>query len=328
MKLTTSEFDLIEKYFTPLTGEYAPAFSLNNDAAVFTPNSNMDMVITKDALVADVHFFSTDDPALIAERALRTNLSDLAAMGAEPKGYFLSLALPNQGLDIEKWLSAFCIGLVNNQKLFKWSLWGGDTVSTSGPITISVTAIGETEKGKHLTRSNANIGDGIYVSGTLGDAAAAVKVIKENLQFEGRDFILNRFYKPFPRLKLGKSLVNLASSALDISDGLLGDLSHICKNSVVGARIYQSKIPISSAFSNLLETKPEYNNLSLTGGDDYELLFTVPPENEKSLANLPKCQYHDITKIGEVIAEQKIVLLDERQTEITTYKKGYRHFED
>jgi thiamine-monophosphate kinase len=319
---------LIEKYFSPLTGNGAPAFSLKNDAAVFSPKSDTDLVFTKDALVADVHFFSNDDPELIAERALRCNLSDLAAMGAEPLGYLLSLALPNKDLYIEAWLLSFCKGLENNQKLFKWSLWGGDSVATNGPITISITAIGETKKASHLTRTGAKVGDGIYVSGTLGDAAAAIKIIENDLDVAGSDFILNRFYKPFPRLKLGKALVNIASSALDISDGLIGDLSHICKNSGVGAHINQPKIPISAAFGNLLETKPEYNHLSWTGGDDYELLFTVPPENEKSLLNIPNCQSHGITKIGEIIAEQRIVLLDERQAEIRIDNKGYRHFEN
>lgn len=312
----------------PLTKKGAPAFSLKNDAAVYSPNPHKDIIITKDALVADVHFFSTDDPALIAERALRTNLSDLAAMGAEPVGYFLSLAFPNKNFKVEQWLAAFCRGLENNQKLFKWSLWGGDTVATSGPVTISVTAIGEADKGKHLTRSGANVGDSIYVSGTLGDAAAAVKIIENRIDFEESDYILNRYYRPFPRLKLGKSLVNIASAALDISDGLIGDLSHICQHSNVGAQVYQEKIPISNAFSNLLETKPDYNSLAWAGGDDYELLFTVPPENEQRLAQLPKCQYHDITKIGEIIAKQKIVLLDERHTEINIDNSGYRHFED
>lgn len=317
---------MIEKYFSPLTGKDSPAFSLKNDAAVFSPKSETDLVFTKDALVADVHFFSKDDPDLIAERALRTNLSDLAAMGAEPLGYLISLALPNKNFDIEKWLSAFCKGLENNQKLFRWSLWGGDSVSTSGKITISVTAIGETKKANHLTRTGAKVGDLIYVSGTLGDAAAAIKLIENDMEIIGREFILNRFYKPSPRLKLGKSLVNIANAALDISDGLFGDLTHICNNSGVGAVINQPKIPISTAFGNLLETKPEYDHLSWTGGDDYELLFTVPPENEKRLASLTNCQSHGITKIGEIIAEQKIFLLDERQTEIRINQKGYRHF--
>lgn len=317
---------MIEKYFSPLTEKGAPAYSLKNDAAVFSPKSETDLVFTKDALVAGIHFFSNDDPGLIAERALRTNLSDLAAMGAEPLGYLLSLALPKENFDVEKWLSTFCNGLKNNQKLFKWSLWGGDSVATNGPITISITAIGETNKECHLKRTGAKAGDAIYVSGTLGDAAAAIKLIENDIEVSGRNFILNRFYKPFPRLKLGKSLIGIANSALDISDGLIGDLTHICNNSGVGAIVNQPQIPISDAFGNLLETKPEYNHLSWAGGDDYELLFTVPPENEKSLANLPQCQKNDITKIGEIIAEQKVVLLDERQTEIRSDMKGYRHF--
>ncbi|MDG1438626.1 MAG: thiamine-phosphate kinase, partial [Emcibacteraceae bacterium] len=186
----------MEKYFAPLTPSGAPAFSLKNDAAVLSCSPGKDLVFTKDALVAGVHFFQDDDPANIAERALRSNLSDLAAMGAEPLGYLLSIALPTNDFDIDKWLKAFTDGLAANQQLFRWSLWGGDTVSTPGPITISVTAIGETKTGKHLVRNGAKAGDGIYVSGTLGDAAIALEIINGRLVCDDAEYFLNRFYKP------------------------------------------------------------------------------------------------------------------------------------
>ncbi|MDG1858338.1 MAG: thiamine-phosphate kinase, partial [Emcibacteraceae bacterium] len=249
----------MEKYFAPLTTSGAPGFSLKNDAAVLPSSPGKDLVFTKDALVADVHFFSDDAPQDIAERALRLNLSDLAAMGAEPLGYLLSIALPKTGLNIDQWLKEFTEGLATNQKKFRWNLWGGDTVSTSGPITISITAIGETAVGKHLTRNGAQVGDGIYVSGTLGDAAVAVEILKNGLECNGKEHFLNRFYKPMPRLKLGKALCDIASAALDVSDGLIGDLSHICKHSCVGAHVYKENIPLSDTFSNLLETKDQYS---------------------------------------------------------------------
>lgn len=327
-KLTTSEFDLISKFFTPLTTEGAPAFSLKNDAAILSPNPGKDLVFTKDALVADVHFFSGDDPANIAERCLRSNLSDLAAMGAEPLGYLLSIALPKTGLDLETWLASFTKGLAANQKLFRWSLWGGDTVSTTGPITISVTAIGEVESGKTLSRDGAKEGDGIYVTGTLGDAAIAVEILKNNLECDKKGHFLKRFYKPMPRLKLGKKLLDVASSAMDISDGLIGDLSHICKHSNVGAVIYQDKIPLSPAFSSVLKTKSNYSKYSWCGGDDYELLFTVPQVNESEILNMLQCQTHSITRIGEVTASQEIILCDENGNELDIGKLGYRHFEN
>lgn len=285
-------------------------------------------MFTKDALVADVHFFSGDDPENIAERCLRSNLSDLAAMGAEPLGYLLSIALPRSGLDLETWLESFTKGLAANQKLFRWFLWGGDTVSTTGPITISVTAIGEVESGKGLSRDGAKEGDGIYVTGTLGDAAIAVEILNNNLECDKKGHFLKRFYKPMPRLKLGKKLIGVASSAMDISDGLIGDLSHICKHSNVGAVIHQDKIPLSPAFSSVLKTKSNYSKYSWCGGDDYELLFTVPQVNESEILNMLQCQTHSITRIGEVTASQEIILCDENGNELDIGKLGYRHFEN
>jgi thiamine-monophosphate kinase len=328
LKLTASEFDFIKKYFVPLTSAGAPSYSLNNDAAVFSPNPGKDLVVTKDALVADIHFFANDNPENIAQRALRSNLSDLAAMGAEPIGYLLSIALPKTGLDIDKWLKAFASGLADNQKNFRWSLWGGDTVSTTGPITISITAIGETNSGKHLVRDGARIGDGIYVSGTLGDAAVAVNILKDDLEWDDQKHFLKRYYEPMPRLKLGKQLVGIASSALDVSDGLIGDLSHICKLSGVGAEIYKNKIPLSKAFSNLLETNNDYSYLSWCGGDDYELLFTVPQEKEESFLTMFKCHKQVITRIGEITKSPNIVLNDELGNKVDVDQIGYRHFQN
>ncbi|MCC3860608.1 thiamine-phosphate kinase [Pseudemcibacter aquimaris] len=316
----------MSKYLRPLTKEGGAADALKNDAAVYSPNPGMDIVTTKDTSIAGVHFFENDDPELIAERCLRINLSDLAAMGAEPVGYLLSLSLPITGIDVDSWVKKFATGLSSNQKFFRWDLWGGDTVSTPGPLSVSVTAIGEVKRGQYLSRSGANVGDGIYVSGALGDAAMALDVIQGNLNTDKDAFFKKRFYKPFPRLKLGKNLVGVASAALDISDGLMGDISHICNHSGVGAIIYCDKIPLSSAFVNILNENKQYHSLSWSGGDDYELLFTVPKENEKQLQNLPKCQYHDIVKIGEIIEGDNAILLDGIGNKIELEKQGFQHF--
>lgn len=325
-KLALSEFNIIKKYLAPLAGPGAPAFSLSNDAAQYSPPPDKDLVFTKDTLVADVHFFSNDNPSLIAQKALRVNLSDLASMAAEPVGYLLSLALPKQNFDREKWVEKFAKGLKKDQDQYGWKLWGGDTVSTAGPITISVTAVGLVKKGLTICRSTAKPGDAIYVSGTLGDAAAGLEIIKQNFdKFEYKDLI-NSYYLPQPRLKIASELAKLVTSMMDISDGLLGDLHHICKSSSVGAEVFAKNIPISTALNNFLKTKKKYINLTLSGGDDYELLFTLPYENEDKIANISNENGILLTKIGNITSGKKIKLLGADGNEINAEIKGYRHF--
>lgn len=276
--------------------------------------------------MAGIHFFENDDPDLVAQKALRVNLSDLAAMAAEPMGYLLSLALPPAPFDRDIWLEAFAAGLKKNQSEYNWKLWGGDTVSTSGPVTISITAIGQTDKGKSLTRSGAKAGDNIYVSGTLGDAAGGLMVLENNLDSEKYNLLVNRYHLPEPRLKLGRFLAGLATSAMDISDGLMGDISHICENSGVGARIFSKKIPISKPLGNLLETNDDYSHLIWSGGDDYELLFTAAPKDNKVIADLSQELVLKLTKIGEITAGNEAILLNDDGSIINTDKSGYRHF--
>lgn len=276
--------------------------------------------------MADIHFFANDNPSLVAQKALGVNLSDLASMAAEPVGYLLSLALPKQNFEREKWVASFADGLKNNQDKYRWQLWGGDTVSTTGPITISVTAIGLVNQGRIVSRSTANPGDDIYVSGSLGDAAAGLEVIKKNLDPHKYRYLIDRYHLPQPRLKLASKLAELATSMMDISDGLLGDLSHICENSVVGAEVFAKKIPISTPFGNLLETKNEYSHLAWNGGDDYELLFTASLENGDQISKLSKKLGIELTKIGEITDGQNIRLLGDDGAEIDTKSKGYRHF--
>lgn len=276
--------------------------------------------------MAGIHFFENDDPELVAQKALRVNLSDLAAMAAEPLGYLLSLALPLSAFEKEQWLEAFAAGLEKNQQEFNWMLWGGDTVSTSGPVTISITAIGQTDKGKSLSRSGAEVGDNIYVSGSLGDGAGGLLVLRNNLDSKKYSHLVSRYHLPEPRLKLGKCLTGLATSAMDISDGLMGDISHICENSAVGAKLFFKKIPISSSLSNLLETKEGYSHLVWSGGDDYELLFTAAQKDSKIIADLSQELGIKLTNIGEITAGNIAVLLNDDGSIINTDKSGYRHF--
>lgn len=286
----------------------------------------MDIVFTKDTLVGGIHFFEDDNAAIIGQKAQRVNLSDLAAMGAEPVGYLLSIAYPKDGLDIEEWLAGFSNGLMAAQKEFGWHLWGGDTVSTTGPITISITAIGIIAKGKGHKRCGANIGDDIYVSGTLGDSAGGLAVLNDNLDRHKYSYLIDRYHRPTPRLKLGKALIDIATSLMDISDGLMGDLNHICHNSKVGARVYLKNIPISEPFGNLLAIKDEYSRLIWGGGDDYELLFTAHANNEAAVKDLSEKFDIPLTKIGKITADMKLNLLDVDGAEIDIKNSGFHHF--
>lgn len=326
MKLSSSEFDLIEKYFKPLAPRGEPAYSLSNDGAIFTPSHGKKTVYTVDTLVSGIHFFEMDSPELIAKKALRVNLSDLAAMAAKPKGYLLSIAIPKELNNLEGWIKKFAHGLAEDQAIFNIQLWGGDTVSTTGPITISVTAIGEVDAAINITRSGAKIGDHIYVSGTLGDAAAGLKLLMEGDNSVDNQFLIERYNLPNPQLALAEKIASIVSSMMDISDGLIGDISHICRHSQVGAVIERQKIPVSIPFGNLLATKPEYSDLSWCGGDDYELLFTTDKKNDQFIRQVSDECCVKITNIGKVMDGHTVKLLDDEGTEIRTKQKGFRHF--
>ncbi len=324
--MTVSEFDLIEKYFKPLSPSGEPAFSLSNDAAIFEPQTGINLVYTMDTLVAGVHFFENDNPELVARKALRVNLSDLAAMASEPKGYLLSLALPSDMSDREGWVAKFAEGLKQDQEHFGLKLWGGDTVSTGGPTTISITAIGESDPTVAAIRSGAQTGDDIYVSGTLGDSAAGLAVINDNLDKKAFSFLVDRYYLPQPRINLAKEVAPHVTSIMDISDGLISDVSHICRQSAVGATIEAKKIPVSEAFGNLLATKAEYSDLCLHGGDDYELLFTANAKSDQFLSDVSGESSVKLTKIGKITDDREVKLLNDEGIEIDTKDKGFRHF--
>ncbi len=279
-----------------------------------------------DTLVAGVHFFENDRPDLIAKKALRVNLSDLAAMAAKPVGYLLSIALPKSMESRERWVAKFTEGLAQDQLEYEIALWGGDTVSTPGPITISITAIGENQDANIVTRSDANVGDDIYVSGTLGDAAAGLAVIKDRLDQETFKYLIERYNLPQPRMCIALKLKSLVTAMMDISDGLIGDLGHICEQSGVGAKIFQQNLPISEAFGNLLETKADYNDLIWSGGDDYELLFTASAESARLIDQIANKCGVKLTKIGKVTDSRSIKFLDDDGIEVNIKNKSFRHF--
>ncbi len=315
---TMHEFDLIHHYLKPLA-THPGALGLTDDAAIMDVPAGQQLIITKDSLCEGVHYVGTEDPALIAQKLLRCNISDLASMGATPTLYFLSLSLPHAD---ETWWQRFAHGLEEDQGHFGLSLGGGDTTRTQGSTTLSLTALGLLPKGTALRRSGAQPGDGLYVSGTLGDAALGLKCWQSN-SADTQDFLVNRYLLPQPRVALGNTLRDYASACIDISDGLIQDAGHICSASLCGAEINAASLPHSDAARTYLEKHPHETTTLLRGGDDYELLFTVPPARQHHLATVET----PVTRIGTMINGAGVTIYDAANTPIPLDDlKGYRHF--
>jgi thiamine-monophosphate kinase len=321
------EFELIGRYFAPLAEAAPGALGLADDAALAKPAPGHHHVIATDTLVEGVHFLADDPPALIARKLLRVNLSDIAAMGAAPKYYLLALSLgPGIG---QAWLAEFAAGLAADQDEFGVVLLGGDTTSTPGPVTMTVTAIGELPDGAELRRSTARPGDLIYVSGTIGDAALGVGVLTgkiTGLTEPAAAMLAERYRLPRPRVTLGPALRGLATAAIDISDGLVADLGHICETSAVGARIERDAVPLSDAAAEAVARDPTAWSAVLSGGDDYELAFTADPGSAEKIDAAARAVGVRVTAIGRVTDQGNVVMLDESGNKIDLKSKGYRHF--
>ena len=326
---TSGEFELIERFFAPLTAAEPGAFGLTDDAAVIAVDPGHSLVVTTDTLVAGVHFRAGDAPATIAAKTLRVNLSDLAAMGARPIAYTLSAAFPaGQGVD-EQWLRSFVDALGEDQVRFGITLVGGDTVATPGPLTLTVTAMGQAREGAVLRRSAAKPGDRVYVSGTIGDGALGLLATGgglADLDPAMGEALGRRYHLPTPRVELGCRLVGLAHAALDVSDGLIADMGHICAESRVGAVIEAARVPLSPAGRAAIATDPALLAVALTGGDDYELLFTAPPAAADGLARLAGDLKVPMTAIGRIDAGSGVRIVDENGRDVTLGTDGYRHF--
>jgi thiamine-monophosphate kinase len=274
----SGEDRLIARFFSPLATHPA-ALGLTDDAAVLTAPDRSDLVLTADALVAGVHFFADDPPDTIARKALRVNLSDLAAKGADPLGFLLTLAL-SESTD-EAWLSAFSNGLRADAQAFRCPLFGGDTTRTHGPVVISITAIGSLPDETMVRRSGAAPDDGVFVTGTIGDAALGL-LLRANpvwapaLSQADRTYLADRYLLPRPRNALASALRTHASAAMDVSDGLAGDLAKLCRVSQVSADVEVDRVPLSTAAKTVLATDAALIDPILTGGDDYEVACTVP----------------------------------------------------
>lgn len=296
-KARPGEFALIDKYFRPLATDRG-AFGLMDDAALYLQRPDDDLVLTTDTVAAGIHFFADDPPASIARKALRVNLSDLAAKGAEPFGYLLSLALPENWT--EAWLKKFAAGLAGDQKTFGISLLGGDTTKASGGLTIAITALGRIPKGRMVLRSGAKPGDAIFVSCTIGDGALGLKV--RGTKGKGVAHLVDRYLHPRPRVTLAPVLRDYANAAMDVSDGLVGDLGHICDASGVGAEINAQDVPLSPAAAAMLLADSKWLPTILSGGDDYEILATVPERSASAFAADADSADVSVTRIGRIVA--------------------------
>ena len=318
-----SEFELIAKLFAPLSAEAAGAYGLTDDAATIQPPPGCDLVVTADLLTAGVHFRADDPPKMIAKKSLRVNLSDLAAKGALPAGYLLSLAMPRDWT--LPWMQSFADGLREDQNAFSVALFGGDTTSTSGPLTIAITAFGFAPAGRMIRRNGARPGDLVFVSGTIGDAGAGLAALKDeiaNLSASERDVLVSRYQVLSPRLALGQALRGIATASLDVSDGLLADLGHIAETSGVRLTIDADRIPLSLAFKAAGESVLS----AVTAGDDYEIAFTTPAARRDEIPQIAERAGTPVTEIGRVEAGKGIALLNSSGHEIPVSKKGYRHF--
>jgi thiamine-monophosphate kinase len=321
-----TEDELIAKLFAPLAGE--AGLGLRDDAALLQAGGSQ-IVATVDALVANVHFFPGDPPQAIAKKALRVNLSDLAAKGAEPKGFLLALALPPDWTNA--WLQAFADGLAEDARAFGCPLIGGDTVATPGPLTVSITALGEAPQGRFVARRGARAGDALYVSGTIGDAALGLMLRRdENLarraSAQARDFLLDRYLLPQPRLELAPALRRHAHAAMDVSDGLVGDLAKLLRASNVGARVRLEDIPLSPAAREVLALTPQALERAITGGDDYEILCAAVAPAAGFIAEA-EADGVGLTRIGEIAAgPPEAVFLDARGESVAFAKASYSHF--
>lgn len=322
----SGEDRLIARFFKPLAS--APgALALTDDAAFVTPPPGCDLVLTADMIVGGVHFLADDPAELIAKKAMRVNLSDLAAKGAAPFGFLVSLALP-QGID-EAWLASFASGLKADADAYRCPLYGGDTTRTPGPVTISVTMAGTVPHGTMVKRAGAKAGDKIYVSGTIGDAALGLAVQRDDghrISADARDYLVGRYRLPQPRNALADAVRTHASAAMDVSDGLAGDLAKLCRVSGVAARIGTERVPLSDAARELIATDAALLEAAITGGDDYEIVCAVPPEKISSFESEAAAARVPVTAIGEVTGGQGLDVRGPDGASMALRRTSFSHF--
>ncbi len=326
------EFELIRSYMAPLAG--GEGLGLQDDAAVLSPEPGYDLVFTKDTLVEGVHFPEGYFDQDVAQRLLRVNLSDLAAKGAKPIGYLLSLALPKAIQPYQ--ISDFANGLKHVQSLYDFKLFGGDTVSTNGPTIVTATLIGNVPSGKMIKRNGARIGDEIWVTGAIGDGLLGLLTVMEDaetdsLSPEFRSFCELAYWRPQPPMPLRQMLLNWASASADVSDGLLADLETICRVSHLGMDINLEDVPLSAVGRHWAGQKLstlEAKLQMITAGDDYQVIFTTSPDAGSVITAFSSDLGLPVTRIGKCVAGSDVRLIDQSGQEIPVPNKGYVHFQE
>ena len=322
----SAEERLIARYFAPLATPRG-ALGLGDDAAFIKPPSGCELVLTADAIIGGVHFFSQDAARDVAKKALRVNLSDLAAKGAKPLGYLLTLALPKE--TGEDWLAGFAQGLREDAEAFSCPLFGGDTVRTPGPITISVAMVGSVPEGTMVRRAAAKPGDRVFVSGNIGDAALGLVLRKGEswkLSDAQREHLSSRYLLPQPRNALAEAVRTHASAAMDVSDGFAGDFAKLCRASKVAAEIAAARVPLSDAAQAAIAAEPAMLEVALTGGDDFEIVCTVPAAKADSFRAAAKAAKVAVTEIGEIQAGEGVRFVDSAGAALAFRRASFSHF--
>ncbi|HZP69627.1 MAG TPA: thiamine-phosphate kinase [Pseudolabrys sp.] len=324
----SAEERLIARFFGPIA-THPGALGLSDDAAFMTPPAGHDLVLKTDAIVGGVHFFPTDAAQAVASKALRVNLSDLAAKGARPLGFLLSLAIPRE-ID-EAWLAGFAEGLRADSVLFGCPLFGGDTDRTPGPVTISIAMFGSVPAGTMVRRAGAKVGDSVFVTGTIGDAALGVmlregKNGKWNLSEPHRQHLMSRYLLPQPRNALAETIRTHASAAMDVSDGLVGDFGKLCRASGVAAHIEVARVPMSEAARAVVAGDAATLETALTGGDDYEVVCTVPETKAESFRDAAKAAGVPVADIGKITAGEGVRFTDAAGKALAFKRPAFSHF--
>jgi len=315
------EFALIARHFLPLAGE--GALDLSDDAALLAPPAGRHLVLAADAMVEGVHYLPDDPPETIGRKLLRVNLSDLAAMGADPLAYLMTTALP-RGTSPE-WLEGFANGLAADQREFGLHVLGGDTVAIPGPACLSLTIIGTVPPGGALRRRGARPGDELWVSGTVGDGALGLAVLQGRLPPDPH--LARRYRLPEPRLSLGVALRGLARAAMDVSDGLVQDLGHLCRAGGIGAVLELAVLPLSPPAAALVAGDPSWLPRLAVGGDDYELLFAASPTDADRVHAASRATGTAVTRIGRfTVGPAEVTVLGRDGGAITPAQGGWSHF--
>jgi thiamine-monophosphate kinase len=322
----SAEDRLIARFFAPLA-THPGALGLTDDAAFITPPKGCDLVLKTDAIIGGVHFFADDAADNVARKALRVNLSDLAAKGAKPLGFLLSLALPKE--TGEDWLAGFAQGLRADAELYGCPLFGGDTDRTPGPITVSIAMFGSVPEGTMVRRAGGKPGDRVFVSGSIGDAALGLALRRGanwKLNPAQREHLAARYLLPQPRNGLAEAVRMHASAAMDVSDGLVGDLAKLARVSGVSATVDIARVPLSDAARAALAADPALIETVLTGGDDYEVVCTVPPAKAEAFRSAAKATNVAVTEIGQVEAGEGVRFIGPNGQALALKNPSFSHF--